>query len=383
MQSHTHISFLDKNPTNSVTPLLDPNIASDNILFFIELHQQEQFQTIAEMLKPRAIKASYEIMPNTRSSDELIQFFHRKIDSLMTQNPNAQYTLNASSGDHQHLLTLYEVIRAYPIHCFMVEPNLDQLHWLIPTEKANSLLADKLKIKDFIAISGAEVEDIANSGIVSKSYRDLGAKWAESSQDYSAALGHLNYLAATANSHTLISRPLNQQQLNDPALQTLIDDLEIAEIATRQGRTLLFTNEDCRFFTNGGWLEEYVYGTLLSLKKEIPILQDASQGVEIIRKTGVATVKNEIDIVALANNKLHIVECKTKKFIPGEGNQVIYKLDSLADLLGGTDARAILVSYKSIRPAEKLRAKDLNINIICEDDLADLRNHLKTWLQKA
>ena len=31
---------------------------------------------------------------------------------------------------------------------------------------------------------------------------------------------------------------------------------------------LVFINEEARFFANGGWLEEYVYGLLLSLKKE-------------------------------------------------------------------------------------------------------------------
>ena len=383
MSSVTHICFLDKNPTLSITPVLDPNIQVNQVIFFIEKHQEEQFSVIEHMLKPRAIKTDKLIMPTSRKTEELVTYFHQSIDHLVAQKSDSQLVFNASSGDHQHLLALYEVIRAYPIECFMVEPDLDELHWLVPFDRSNLKLADKLKIKDFVAISGAEIEDIANHGIVEKAYRDLGAKWAADHADLGHALSQLNYLAAKTNEHTLKSEALNRSQQNDIALQTLIDDLEEAKIATRNGDILEFTSEDARFFANGGWLEEYVYGTLLTLKKDIPTLQDAAQGVEIVRNVTSGKVRNELDVVALANNKLHLIECKTKKFQPGEGNNVVYKLDSLAELLGGMDARALLVSYKGIRPSEKLRARELDIEVICEEDLADLRYKLKTWLLKA
>ncbi|WP_277750360.1 Card1-like endonuclease domain-containing protein [Pseudoalteromonas phenolica] len=115
----------------------------------------------------------------------------------------------------------------------------------------------------------------------------------------------------------------------------------------------------------------------------MPHIQDIAQGVEITRKIGQGTVVNELDIVIMANNKLHLIECKTKKFDKGEGNQVIYKLDSLTDLLGGIQARAALISYKGIRTHEQLRAKELEIELFCENQLAQLRKQLKSWLEQA
>lgn len=382
MKLITHLTFLEHNPTLSVTPLLDPNINVNQAIFFIESHQQAQFDIVKRILGPRGIKAFAEVMPTTRNTEKLISYFHTVIDqTLSTQNH--QLIFNASNGDHQHLLALYEVVRAYPIDCFIIEPDFDEIHWLTPAEKANSKLADKLKIKDFVALSGGIIKDIANTGIVEKAYRELGAKWAADHDDLSHALGQLNYLATTADGDSLTSQPLNRKQLNDINLQTLIDDLETANIAIRKDDTLQFSSTDARFFANGGWLEEYVYGTLLSLKKDIPTLQDIAQGVEIARQVGKGNVNNELDVLALANNKLHLIECKTKKFQPGEGNNVVYKLDSLAELLGGMDARALLVSYKGIRPSEKLRAKELDITVICEQHLANLRHHLKQWLLNA
>lgn len=87
--------------------------------------------------------------------------------------------------------------------------------------------------------------------------------------------------------------------------------------------------------------------------------------------------------MALANNKLHLIECKTKKFSKGEGNQVIYKLDSLSELFGGVQARGLLVSYQGIRTSERLRAKALEIGLFCEDDLSQLKDRLRNWLRGA
>ena len=383
MQKHIHIAFIDEQFINIISPLLDSAIESHELILFIEQSQQSQANAIKNVLTPRAIKVTEELMPSTRNTEVLVDFYHHTLDHLISSNPNNRYVFNASCGDRQHVLSLYEVIKAYQLDCFMVEPKTDQLHWLTPTERTNTQLADKLKITDFFPLIGCDITEISNAHIVEKKYRDLGAKWSVSQDDFSKALGQLNYLAASSEDNNLLSAPLSRQQLNCPQLQTLIDDLEDAELLTREGEQLCFSHEEARFFANGGWLEEYVYGLLLSLKKEVPELQDIAQGVAIKRKVGSGFVHNELDIVILANNKLHLIECKTKKFERGEGNQVIYKLDSLSDLLGGIQARAALVSYKGIRTSEKLRAKELEIALMCEEDLVNLKANLKNWLQNA
>ncbi|PCK33284.1 Card1-like endonuclease domain-containing protein [Pseudoalteromonas piscicida] len=383
MTKHIHISFIDSNFINTLTPVLDHNIDSDEILYLIEAQQRTQLDDIKKVLSPRGIKVHYATIPTSRDSETLIDGFHQLIDQLVSDQPTCQFVFNASCGDRQHLLAMYEVIRAYSIECFIIEPERDELHWLVPSERANTSLADKLKIRDFFNLIDGDITDIANAGVVDIRYRQLGAKWATSNTDYGHALGQLNFLAASSEDNNLLSEPMSRSQLNSAALQTLIDDLEDADVATRQGDRLRFANQDARFFANGGWLEEYVYATLLSLKKELTILQDVAQGVAIKRRVGQGYVNNELDIVALANNKLHLIECKTKKFNKGEGNQVIYKLDSLSELFGGVQARGLLVSYKGIRTSERLRAKELEIGLICEDDLSQLKDKLRNWLREA
>ena len=93
---------------------------------------------------------------------------------------------------------------------------------------------------------------------------------------------------------------------------------------------------------------------------------------------------NEIDIGMLKDNRLYIIECKTRRFTGqknnGEGSEVLYKLDSLRDLIGGLQARAMLVSFNEIKNHDRNRAKELHINLCCYTDIRNLDEKLTTWL---
>ncbi len=379
----THICLLDENPISVLTPLLDPDIQSDRVIFAIKPDQVEAVLRLEKLIKPRGIAVSSWVLPDSKNTGDILLSFHELISTELDVNLAEQLVLNTSCGSRHYVLAAFEVAKEYDLHCFVVEPKLDELYWLYPEEKENSALAEKLKIQDYLTALDSEVKDVANNGVVSLDIRTLGAKWCSEPAYYSSALGILNYLAFTADNNALTSATLTNQQLENAALNELIDDLMTIGYAQCENDKLVFKNDNARFFANGGWLEEYVYGMLLSLKKSIPTLQDAAQGVEVVREVGKHNVNNELDVAALANNKLHIIECKTKKFEKGEGNNVIYKLDSLADLLGGLHGRAMLVSFKKIRVAEQYRAQELDIKFIGPDELPNLSVHLTHWLKSA
>ncbi|MGK0234708.1 MAG: hypothetical protein ACI9EK_001234 [Psychroserpens sp.] len=382
-KSITHICLLDENPISVLTPLLDPDIQSNRVIFAIKPNQEEAILRLKKVVKPRGVKVSTWILPTTTNTGDILLSFHKLISTELKVNPSEQLVLNTTCGSRHYVLAAFEVAKDYGLHCFIVEPKFDELYWLYPEERENSALAEKLKISDYLTALDSEVKEVANNGVVSLNKRTLGAKWCSEPDYYSSALGILNYLAYTADNNFLTSVKLTKQQLENAALSELIDDLMTISYAQFDNDKLVFKNDSARFFANGGWLEEYVYGTILSLKKDIPTLQDVAQGVEVVRNVGKHTVNNELDVAALANNKLHIIECKTKNFDKGEGNNVIYKLDSLADLLGGLHGRAMLVSFKEIRVAEQYRALELDIKFIGPHELPNLSEHLTHWLKTA
>ena len=77
----------------------------------------------------------------------------------------------------------------------------------------------------------------------------------------------------------------------------------------------------------------HAYAACIQLKQKCGI-QDVACNIIIQRHpAGKTAVKNEIDVGLIHANRLHLIECKTKHF--EKDADMLYKLDSLRDLMGG------------------------------------------------
>ena len=203
---------------------------------------------------------------------------------------------------------------------------------------------------------------------------------------YEPALSTLNYFAATADNPKLLSADIDRNMNGNYSFWAIVDLFEQAGLLKKRGRVLIFPDEKSRFMVNGGWLEMYAYACCLDLKRSKGI-QDVSHSVEVSRKQGGNTVLNEIDVALLKDNALYLLECKTKHFNGhskkhSEGADVLYKLDSIRDVLGGTQAKAMLVSYKKLEHHHLDRAKELDIEVCCYQNLKFLKEKIEFWLNK-
>jgi len=120
----------------------------------------------------------------------------------------------------------------------------------------------------------------------------------------------------------------------------------------KEGRGIVFPDKNTRFFVNSEWLELYTYACCLGLKKSNGI-QYVCHSVEVGCQQGKNTILNEMDVALLKDNRLYLLECKTKQFSGNEkklseGADVLYKLDSIRNLLGGLQAKAMLVNFKKL-----------------------------------
>jgi hypothetical protein len=114
----------------------------------------------------------------------------------------------------------------------------------------------------------------------------------------------------------------------------------------------------------------------------LPQIQDLARSVDIVRESrrGEA-VPNEIDVACLAENRLYIVESKTRSWRQeGRGADALYRLDTLGDLLGGLQARAVLVSYRQLPAHDLRRAADLKVHVCAGPRLSELRSVLRAWI---
>ncbi|MCA9546055.1 MAG: DUF1887 family protein [Myxococcales bacterium] len=364
-----HVCLLGDDPVRIMTPALDPALAPREVVLVVSPQMQERAGWLEAVLRPRGIQVTRwpiaDAWDITGVRDTLL---HHVIE-----RGGEPLILNASGGTKPMALGAFDVFRGLGRPVFYVHPVADQLIWLHPDDRGTHPLADVVNLRTFFEAHGAAVEAVAGTQGVPTAYRELTDTLIRHVARFERPLGTLNYLAGSARGEDLFSRPTGH---TPPGFGDLVHLFAEAGVLRPVGDRLQFKNEDARFFAQGGWLEQHVFSVLWGLKAERPI-QDLARGVEIVRHVGGAPVHNELDVACLADNALYLVEAKTKHFEKGEGAEVVYKIETLRELLGAVHARAMIVSYKPLGEAHRRRARDLGIATCIGEEIGWLREQLR------
>ncbi|WP_162046083.1 DUF1887 family protein [Vibrio taketomensis] len=377
-----HVGIIDQDPIRLVTPLLDKRSTGHHIVFIGIETQKEMYNRLSAVLSKRQITSEFFEIPNVANTSRIRQAVMQLAEQLKGRNEAIK--LNASCGLRHRLLPVYEVFRTYHWPIFVVEPNSDRLCWLYPEGREDTQVEDRITIDDYLTVFGARGE-FAETNIspqLDQKLYELGERWASNALELGPGLATLNYLATTCRKEQRLDVELSDKQQGYRELNMLLSDLVETEIATYEDGVLTFASEEARRFSNGEWLETLVHSTVRQIQQDMPTIQDHSLNVQVYRNLGEREVRNELDVASVVNNKLHIIECKTKG-MRDDGDDTLYKLESLRDLLGGLQARAMLVSFRPLRYNDITRAEDLGLALIGPDELKDLKTHLAQWFAEA
>ncbi|MFI3276068.1 DUF1887 family protein [Vibrio sp.] len=377
-----HVGIIDQDPIRLLTPLLDNRTVSTHIVFIGDKNQVSMYKRLDSVLQKRDITSEFFEIPTIVNTSVIKESIQTLAEDLKARGQEVK--LNASCGLRHRLLSVYEVFRTYHWPIFVVEPNSDKLCWLYPNGKEDAQVQDRITIDDYLTVFGArgEFSDVQLSPQLDQKLYELGERWASNALELGPGLATLNYLATTCRKEQKLDVGLSEKQQGYRELNMLLSDLVEAKIATYDNGILTFANEDARRFSNGEWLETLVHSTVKQIQDDMPTIQDRSLNVQVYRQLGEREVRNELDVASVVNNKLHIIECKTKG-MRDDGDNTLYKLESLRDLLGGLQARAMLVSFRPLRHNDITRAEDLGLALIGPDELKDLKTHLTAWFTAA
>ncbi|MDN3610360.1 DUF1887 family protein [Vibrio ostreicida] len=377
-----HVGIIDQDPIRLITPLLDLRTVSRHIVFIGVKDQIGIYQRLNSVLAKRSITSEFFEIPHVANTSRIKRAIGILADDLNARGEDVK--LNASCGLRHRLLSVYEVFRTFHWPIFVVEPSSDRLCWLYPDGKEDIQVEDWITIEDYLTIFGArgEFNQQQLPPQLDRKLYQLGERWASNALELGPGLATLNYLATTCRKEQKLNVALSEKQQGYRELNMLINDLVEAEIAIYDEGILTFANEDARRFSNGEWLETLVHSTVRQIQKDMPTIQDHSLNVQVYRQLGDREVRNELDVASVVNNKLHIIECKTKG-MRDDGDDTLYKLESLRDLLGGLQARAMLVSFRPLRYNDITRAEDLGLALIGPDELKDLYTNLSLWFKAA
>lgn len=374
MNISTHLILVSAQPIPNLTPILDDTLRPKKVVMLVSPDMQERSKALEKICKSRAIRVDRCRIENPWDADRIREQVE---DLLLAQYPDGGIALNATGGTKLMSIAAYEAFRSCQLPVFYVHPEHDRLIWLSP-KRPDVDLSDRLKLEDYLMAYGSPVDKLDRTG-VKDPIRQMTQKLLANFECYARELGTLNYLALKADNPRLTSE-IEAGSRSSPGLWELLELFEAAGLCKINGHSLRFADENARFTANGGWLEMHTYALCLNLKKALSI-QDAACNITINRQpAGSAVVKNEIDIGLIKDNRLHLIECKTQKFKEDKDADVLYKLDSLRDLMGGLQGRALLVSFNPLDKPSRARAKELNIQLCCHTGLRNLQHHLQTWL---
>lgn len=367
----THLILVSAQPIPNLTPVLDIKLRPQKVIMLVSPDMQQRSQYLESIFKKQC---GVEVERHEIKDPWDLEAITLQLIEIIGGYQPGTIALNATGGTKLMALAAFDVFKENNQAIFYIHPEQDRLIWL-DNKQPTIDLDNKLKLENYLMAYGAEEVETERNGVIYE-LQDLCTSIIKDIRHFGRALGTLNYLALKAEENQNLTVTVEEGPIARRDLWDLIEIFEEQGLCTITGHNLCFKDEISRFIANGGWLELYTYKQCLNLKKDLSI-QDIGRNIEIIRQLG---VKNEIDIGLIKANRLHMIECKTKKFRDNGSADTLYKLDSLRDLMGGLQAKAMLVSFNQLDKPSRSRAKELRIAVCCYTELQHLQTHLKTWL---
>lgn len=383
MTMDTHLCLVSGQATPNLTPALDPQTRPARVVLLVSPDMRQRAVWLGRVLRSRGIRVEDWAVEDAWDIESLevriLELLEREADAVRSQS----LVLNATGGTKPMSIAAYEAFRAYDLPIFYVHPEKDRLIWMHPSGRSPRDLENRVRLDAFLLAHGARMERSRTDGVQPR-LRALTDWLVASAGTFGRALAKLNWLASEAEGG-LVSRDMDPRSLGDTRLQELIDRFAAVGMLEVRGRRLRFADERARFFVNGGWLEEHAFDVCARLRGQVRSIQDVARSVDIVRETVRGEeVPNEIDVACLAENRLYLLECKTRVWrgedAAAPGANALYRLDTLTDLLGGLQARAMLVSYHDLPSHVLRRAADLGVGVCTGRRLPELESDLLAWM---
>ena len=372
MNHDTHLILISGQPIPNITPILDEATKPRKVIMLVSEDMQERARALENIFRPRGVEVKACAIADPWDA---VRICNDVLD-ILGGYPDGGIALNATGGTKLMSIAACEAFRSANAPIYYVHPKHDRLLWLSPKQPPHEL-ASRLKLRDYLMAYGANQIEIAAESLVTPKILALTRQLLMDIDRYADELGTLNYLAYQANNPRL-NAEIGHSPRSKPTLWKLLELFQNAGICRLDHRLISFPDQQARFIANGGWLEMHVYDTCSRLRQQCSI-QDMACNIIIHRHpAGRTTVKNEIDVGFIHANRLHLIECKTKHI--GKDVNMLYKLDSLRDLMGGLQGRAMLISFNGLDKAGRARAKELNIGLCSKLELQNLQSHIREWL---
>ncbi|MGX2950052.1 Card1-like endonuclease domain-containing protein [Ursidibacter sp. B-7004-1] len=383
-----HVCLISAQAAPNLLPILDDNFKPKEAIFLVSKKMKSNAEYLSNAFKKLNIKVTIQELTNEFN----FGLMENEIFSLVEKYYEENIALNVTGGTKLMSIAAENAFTAAGKPIFYVDTDHNRILFISKDESKQWLpsleMKSKNKIDIYLLSYGSTVLKIQKPKEREK-YLQAVEPFIRNYNNYVNLLPMLNMHATLSQSNGYKSE-FTKSNPKIKSIDELFFGLDYQGLIDYDGVTVNFKNKEIKNFLNGGWLEDYTYFELAS----ISAIEDLACGVDVanpkykLNKDGYSPEnkgnKNEFDIVFMAKNKLHIIECKTQKMDKEGGikaDDILYKLETLKDY-GGLMTKKCLVSYFEVPEQVKNRANFLNIEIIQGKDLQRLKSKIQEWIGK-
>ncbi len=370
-----HLCLVSANITPNLAPLLNDTTCPRHVALLYATVDLAWLESLTRVIKTLDnVTVSCHLLSNAECAESV----RADVLAVLARHEGQVIGLNASGGSRLVSLIASQVFQSLNQPVFYVDAQTDQLVSVQPHDTPVYSLNRRVDVQQYLMASGYHTREV--SGIsLTVAQRAFAQELLANIRHYSNALAILNWLAASAG-NGLQSRSVEGWHMSSPGFIGLLDRLRDAGLALVNRNCLVFKNESAKFFVNGGWLQDYVALVLNELKQGSAEIQDIQQNL-VVNKSDEPPVA--LDSAFLVNNRLHLIECRAKKFKKGtakNGAEAIHRPDEVMELANNLRARSLLLSYSPLREVDLRRMQLMDIKVLQEKQLHNLRRHLEEWI---
>ncbi|MGC8706552.1 MAG: Card1-like endonuclease domain-containing protein [Desulfurella sp.] len=276
-----------------------------------------------------------------------------KLEEYFSKNSFDNILVNITGGTKIMALGAYDFFKNPNLNSTIYYKSIDKNFYLILYPQAGQIPSTcKLSIREYMSAVGTKIkstqkQDSKKSNIAKKLFQAFES-------DYETVLDITQKFREYRNNESARKKILEE----DEAKKAIKDLKNYCGITQEELDQFDFRSKETIDFFTGGWFEYYVFDQI----KTLPV-DDISCNIKIENDRDVS---NELDVVFIINNDLHIIECKTgevKDYI----EDVIYKSGQLRQNFGlSAKSHLVILNPPSseISQEKKQRANSIGINLI-------------------
>lgn len=400
MTDSVHVCILSDQCLANLIPILMEKPATVYLIATPEMIKKDHGKRMKRLLRKTGAEPRIRDKTPSTGLEKIRVFANKTIEQIQRDETDKRIVLNATGGPKLLSMGFVEAFREHlegnRFEVIYTDTEHQLIESLVPASSearpTQSVLDSEVRpmqsvldIETYLAAQGmkldsAQSEDKAWHETAENRLKLTGylAEHSEKLKDFFSVLNGLvhgfskgDQGALPQDGNQLLTLKIKPQGIWHEAMIKIADQ----QLVKWDGdKKVIFASAEAKRYLSGRWLEEWAWHVAREEK-----LDHVHCSVKVRRdlQSGPGTPDNEFDVLAVHNNRLLLVECKTGCL--NQGQEITNRLESLGRNVGGLFGSTLLLSVKPLSSSMEKRCRNQSITVACQSNISKLGELIRHW----